>query len=183
MCNQVTYGFCDKRPKYSLLLKRNLGLIWMLELERYTHILSWYCSCKFSNFSSLISWKLNATVLCAVAAVGACSDRVDLQHLRNKNHHTLFWDFFFHLFRVLFVLWSWQFRDKKLEIKCCVPEFKNVWVVAEHNNTCSQEAALMLFHPSFGTVDYSARDLFNLCRFLDYYLLLLHPWVQKLHRL
>lgn len=80
----------------------------MLELERYTRILSWYCSCKFSNFSSLVLWKLNAAVLCAVAAVGACSDRVDLQHLRNKTHHTLFCFSFFHLlFRVVFVLWLW----------------------------------------------------------------------------
>lgn len=65
----------------------------MLELERYTRTVSWYCSCKFSNLLSMISPKLNAAVLSAVAAVGACSDRADLQCLKNKLHRT-FWVFF-----------------------------------------------------------------------------------------
>lgn len=125
-------GFMIK-PKYSLLLKRNLGLIWMLELERYTHILSWYCSCKLSNFSSLILWKLNAAVLCAVAAVGACSDRVDLQHLKNKIHCTLVWVFFHLLFRVLFVLWSWPVQRYKIRDKMLYSRIYRCLSVAEHN--------------------------------------------------
>lgn len=110
---KLLMGFMIK-PKYGTMLKKNLGLNWMLELERYTRIISWYCSCKFSNLSSLIFWKLNAAVLSAVAAVGECSDRVDLQCLKNKIHRTL-WVFFHLWFRVLCVLWSWPVQGCRVK--------------------------------------------------------------------
>lgn len=102
------------KAKYSTMLKKKLALNWVL--ERNTCIFSWYCSCKFSSFSSLISWKLNVVVLSAGAAVGACSDS---WFAASEEQNPSYSVFFICGLEYFMYYDNGQFRDAELRTKFC----------------------------------------------------------------